>query len=232
MPAKLASALSSPVPLERTATGPPPSPRYCAVIASCRPPGSGAAAMRRRTRAVERATSALSPAGSRARPARRAPSGSSARSTSAKALVVTTKPGGTVIPALASSPRPAALPPVTGRSPTPMSASVRVKSGLVIVPPWLSAQDPHDPAVTVDADPLAGLDHPGRVPGPHHGRHAVLARHDRRVRHVPADVGNRRLDLPEHRGPARRRDRADEELAVAALPDVVDAADHPRHALG
>src|SRR6266487_1055146 len=98
-----------------------------------------------------------------------------------------------------------------------------------------SANDAHDSAVTVDAHELTRLDALGGLPGADDGRHTVFPGDDRGVRHRPADVGNGRLDLPEHRSPARRGHRADENLALADLADVIhipqhasDALDHPR----
>ena len=69
------------------------------------------------------------------------------------------------------------------------------------------------------------------VPVPDHGREAVFARDDRRVRHDPADVGDGRLDLAEDRRPGRRGDRADQDLAVAHLRELLQRAHHARRAL-
>src|ERR1700730_7567255 len=154
------------------------------------------------------------------------------------------------MPARDSSPRAAPLPPTVGRSPAPTLVMPRTSSSPLISPDrssgpahlattgcihWSSAEDADNPAVTVDPHPLAGLDPRGRVPGADDGRHPVLAGYDRGVRHRAADVGHRCLDLAEHRRPARRGDRADQDLTVADLAYVIDAAqdpggslDHPR----
>ncbi len=66
--------------------------------------------------------------------------------------------------------------------------------------------------------------------GPHHRRHAVFARHDGRMAHRAADIGHRRLDLAEHRPPARAGHRADEDVALAHLADLARGLEHPRNA--
>src|SRR5215831_1334178 len=154
-----------------------------------------------------------------------APSGSSARRAWPKASVVTANPGGTRIPAAVISPRLAAFPPTAGRSPPRTSASGRTRSGKVTS--GRSADDGDHAAVTVDAYPLPGPDPLGRLAGSDHRGHAVLARDDGGVGHGPADVGHGGLDLAEDGSPARRGHRADEDLPVADLADLVDILQDP-----
>ena len=126
-PANDASALSSTVADDRTATsGVPPSAAYPSSIAAATPGGSGASAMMPRKRAANRAIPATSPAGRASIPARSAPSGSSTAMAAVNAPAVTANPGGTATPALASSPRDAAFPPTVPASAAPASVTTKV----------------------------------------------------------------------------------------------------------
>src|SRR5206468_3149330 len=94
-----------------------------------------------------------------------------------------------------------------------------------------SVQHRDHAAVTVYPHPLPRRDPPGGLAGADYRGHAVLARHDGRVRHGAADVGDGGLDLAEDRPPAGRGHRADEDLPVPDLADLVDVTQHPGGAL-
>src|ERR687894_759934 len=94
-----------------------------------------------------------------------------------------------------------------------------------------SAENGDDAAVAVDADAVTRLDLGGGLAGADDGRHAVLAGHDRRVRHRAADVGDGGGDLAEHPAPPGSRHRAGEDLALTDLADVVDVHQDAGHTL-
>src|ERR1700677_1500203 len=77
-----------------------------------------------------------------------------------------------------------------------------------------SAEDGYLAGVAVYADALAGLDGLGAERGAGDRGQAVFAAHDGRVAHDPADVGDGRGDLAEHRRPARRSQRGHQDLAL------------------
>src|SRR5215469_923041 len=66
----------------------------------------------------------------------------------------------------------------------------------------------------VHADALAGLDAAGRRPGPGDGRQTVFATDDRGMRHHAADISDGCAYLAEHRSPARRDDRRDQDFPL------------------
>ena len=152
------------------------------------------------------------------------------------AWVVTAKPGGTRSPSRRRDPRPIALPPTRARS-----SGVQASSGTTCLvtakapgrcrcpadadpSTSSSAQDRDKSDVGVDADSIARLDPLGRRTRSDHRWKAVLAAHDRSVRHDPADIRDGRLDQGKHRRPMWCRDRADQDLARTGPGPVVDAA--------
>src|SRR3984885_12955033 len=130
-----------------------------------------------------------------------------ARSTTArnrsKAAVLTTNPGGTAIPARASSPRLPPLPPTCGRSARPSSANQPTisESFTATRAAARSTQNGHDTAPAVDPDALAILDPRRAVTGTDHGRQAVLACDDGRMAHRATDVRDGSRNLAEDRRP-------------------------------
>ena len=86
------------------------------------------------------------------------------------------------------------------------------------------------PARAVDPQHLAGLDHRARRTRRRDGGKSIFAAHDGRMRHHPADVGDGGADLAEHRGPAGRGHRRDEDLAVLDLIEFVGRTNNARPA--
>src|SRR5450756_13700 len=203
-------------------------------MASATGDGSGAPMICARSAADTRAIDSISEAASASTDARSAPPRSMAVIAAVNAPAVTTKPGGTGRPALTSSPSEAPLPPTSAAAPA--SASGSTSGELMLCLPLApgrarSSQHPDGAAVAVHPHPVAGPDPLGGVTAPDDGGHPVLARDDRRVRHRAADVGDRGLDLREHRGPGRRGDRDDEDLPFAQRGDLRHVAQHPCDAL-
>ena len=110
--------------------------------------------------------------------------------------------------------RPARPLPAADRA-NPLMSTPTTELGLRVRDAVL-VEDRHRAGVAVDPDPLPGLDPRGARRGPGDRRQTVLAAHDRRVRHDPADVRHGGPDLPEDRRPARRGERGHEDLARRA----------------
>ena len=77
----------------------------------------------------------------------------------------------------------------------------------------------------------ARLDLRRSAAGTHDRRQAVLTADDRGMGHDAADVRDHRLDVREDRRPGRRRDRADEDVAVAHVSDLPHVDHDARDAL-
>src|SRR6185437_600555 len=93
-------------------------------------------------------------------------------------------------------------------------------------------EDRHEPRVAIDPQPVTGVDHLGPDPGGGHRWQPVLTRDDRGMGHDPAAVRYGRDDPGEDDRPARRGERADEDLTVAKLVQLFHLAYDPGHALG
>src|SRR3569832_1539905 len=139
-----------------------------------------------------------------------------------KASVHTTKPGGTAIPALVSSPRLAPLPPTVSVSERAISAKVRTKDEVTRA----SSKNGYDAAIAIDPQPLACRDALCGLTGANDRGQAVFASDDCRVRHRPTDIRHGRLDAAEHRSPAWVGDRADQNLTVEDLSDICGGLQH------
>src|SRR6478736_305424 len=122
-PAKLASSASSVVALERTATGVTPSvsSASAARIACSTSAGIDSSITRRRSSSLSLVAAPRSFGASASTLARTGARASIASRKVSNALVVTTNPGGTAMPAWVSSPSEPPLPPTVGRSAMPTS---------------------------------------------------------------------------------------------------------------
>src|SRR5690348_11463134 len=118
-----------------------------------------------------------------------------------------------------SSPSPTHFPPATSTSSVLRLWSGRTGGTLL--------KDRHGALVSVHADSLAGSDGGRPESGADHGGEPVLPGHDRGVAHDPADVRYRGPDAAKDRGPARRSDGGDQDLALLQPVEVVHAEYDP-----
>ena len=144
--------------------------------------------------------------------------------TRSKALVLTTNPGGTAMPARCNSPRLPPLPPTRGLSSRPMSANQ-----LIICAGGIDylAKYRHNPAAAVDPDPLAVLDARSCIAGSNHRGQAKLARNDRGMAHRAANVRYRCRYLLEDGSPGWIGDLTHEDVSLPQAADLLDRLDHP-----
>src|ERR1700733_11726190 len=165
--------------------------------------GRGAASIRARNCCDSAVTAARLSGSTLSMSARTGAAFSAASTNRSNAAVLTTNPGGTAIPARASSPRLPPLPPTCGRSARPSSANQPTisESFTATRAAARSTQNGHDTAPAVDPDALAILDPRRAVTGTDHGRQAVLACDDGRMAHRATDVRDGSRNLAEDRRP-------------------------------